>query len=211
MERTKKDNRLPIFTERFRELQGDLSNTDYADYLGISRQTVGFYCNGDRLPDVVTLLKIAEKCNVSTDYLLGKSDVKTADPEIQSICDYTGLSEESLHFLHTFIADRNEAGVYPAGFTDDDYSPKRLINDFLEQDPFAFMVEFCDGMNDSVEPDSAIKIIREDEPSAKSRYRGQEIERLTLKRLANLKIELAKSRFAGMLDFIYWDFSDSDQ
>ena len=37
MERTKKDNRLPIFTERFRELQGDLSNTDYADFLGISR------------------------------------------------------------------------------------------------------------------------------------------------------------------------------
>ena len=73
------------------------------------------------------------------------------------------------------------------------------------------MVEFCDGMNDSVEPDSAIKIIREDEPSEKSRYRGQEIERLTLKRLANLKIELAKSRFAGMLDFIYWDFSNSDQ
>lgn len=207
MERTKKDNRLPIFTERFRELQGDLSNTDYADYLGISRQTVGFYCNGNRLPDVVTLLKIAEKCNVSTDYLLGKSDVKTADPEIQSICDYTGLSEESLHFLHTFIADRNEAGVYPAGFTDDDYSPKRLINDFLEQDPFAFMVEFCDGMNDSVEPDLDLRIISDAIPSEKSRYRKNGIGYLTLRDLAELKIERAKSIFSRMLDVIFLNFS----
>lgn len=99
MERTKKDNRLPIFTERFRKLAGDLSITDFADFLGLSRQTVGFYYNGDRLPDVIRLLRIAEKCDVSTDYLLGKSDVKTADPEIQSICDYTGLSEESIDVL----------------------------------------------------------------------------------------------------------------
>ena len=47
----RKSNRLPIFTERFRKLQGDRSNTEFAEFLEISRQTVGFYCNGDRLPD----------------------------------------------------------------------------------------------------------------------------------------------------------------
>lgn len=51
----RKENRLPIFTRRFRELQGERSNTEFADFLGLSRQTVGFYCNGDRLPDVITL------------------------------------------------------------------------------------------------------------------------------------------------------------
>ena len=46
----RKENRLPIFTERFRSLQEDRTNTEFADFLGLSRQTVGFYCNGDRLP-----------------------------------------------------------------------------------------------------------------------------------------------------------------
>ena len=43
----RKNERLPIFTERFRELQGDRSNTEFADFLGISRQTVGFYKNAE--------------------------------------------------------------------------------------------------------------------------------------------------------------------
>ena len=95
----RKENRLPVFTRRFRELQGERSNTEFADFLGLSRQTVGFYCNGDRLPDVITLMQIAEKCNVSTDYLLGRSDAKTADKNIQLACETTGLSVEAINAL----------------------------------------------------------------------------------------------------------------
>lgn len=102
----RKENRLPIFTRRFRELQGERSNTEFADFLGLSRQTVGFYCNGDRLPDVITLLQIAEKCSVSTDYLLGQSDVRTQVPEIQSICKYTGLTESAVEWTHSISTDK---------------------------------------------------------------------------------------------------------
>lgn len=102
----RKENRLPIFTRRFRELQGERSNTEFADFLGLSRQTVGFYCNGDRLPDVITLLRIAEKCSVSTDYLLGQSDVRTQVPEIQSICKYTGLTESAVEWVHSISTDK---------------------------------------------------------------------------------------------------------
>ena len=73
----RKNERLPIFTERFRELQGDRSNTEFAEFLEISRQTVGFYCNGDRIPDALTLKQIAEKCGVSADWLLGISNYPT--------------------------------------------------------------------------------------------------------------------------------------
>lgn len=73
----RKNERLPIFTERFRELQGEQSNTEFSDFLGISRQSVGFYLNGDRVPDAITLVKIAEKCKVSTDWLLGLDDFPT--------------------------------------------------------------------------------------------------------------------------------------
>lgn len=102
----RKENRMPIFTRRFRELQGERSNTEFADFLGLSRQTVGFYCNGDRLPDVITLLQIAEKCSVSTDYLLGQSDVRTQVPEIQSICKYTGLTESAVEWIHSISTDK---------------------------------------------------------------------------------------------------------
>ena len=102
----RKENRLPIFTRRFCELQGERSNTEFADFLGLSRQTVGFYCNGDRLPDVITLLQIAEKCSVSTDFLLGQSDVRTQVPEIQSICKYTGLTESAVEWIHSISTDK---------------------------------------------------------------------------------------------------------
>ena len=81
----RKNDRLPIFTERFRELQGERSNTEFADFLGISRQTVGFYCNGDRVPDALTLIKISQKCGVSVDWLLGLSTAKTYCAEIAQI------------------------------------------------------------------------------------------------------------------------------
>lgn len=103
----RKGNRLPIFTKRFRELQGERSNTDFADFLGLSRQTVGFYCNGDRLPDAITLIQIAERCNVSTDYLLGASDVKSPNVDIQKACEITGLSEDAIYILQdsTYASD----------------------------------------------------------------------------------------------------------
>ena len=96
---TGENNRLPIFTKRFRELQGKRTNTEFADLLGISRQTVGFYCNGDRIPDAVVLRQIAEKCGVSADWLLGLVDITSSEIELRSVCKYTGLSEKAIKKL----------------------------------------------------------------------------------------------------------------
>ena len=68
--------RFPDFRARLRELQGDRSNVEFAAFLGMSRQTIGFYLNGDRIPDILALRQIAERCNVSADWLLGLSDIK---------------------------------------------------------------------------------------------------------------------------------------
>ena len=87
--------RFPIFRERFRELQGDMSNTEFAEFLGISRQTVGFYCNGERIPDALGLKSIAEKCSVSADWLLGMSNTKSMETNLKAVCHCTGLSENA--------------------------------------------------------------------------------------------------------------------
>ena len=71
------NNRLPIFRERLEELRklmGNPSNTEFAKTIGISRQTLGFYLNGDRIPDCETLVQICYKCNTSANWLLGLSE-----------------------------------------------------------------------------------------------------------------------------------------
>lgn len=43
-----KEIKMPIFRERFRSLRGDMTQADFAKFVGISRPTVGFYENGER-------------------------------------------------------------------------------------------------------------------------------------------------------------------
>ena len=47
------------FAERFSKLRRDESQKDFAERIGISRPTVGFYENGDRLPQADVLKQIA--------------------------------------------------------------------------------------------------------------------------------------------------------
>ena len=96
--------RLPGLRSRLAELQGNMSTTDFAQKLGLSRQTVGFYLNGDRIPDSETLIKICKSCNVSADWLLG---IET---------DGLGLSARSTELLrnfriHTSIGDDGIDGL----------------------------------------------------------------------------------------------------
>lgn len=80
------------FAERFSKLRGDESQKDFAARIGISRPTVGFYENGDRLPQADVLKQIAERCGVSTDWLLGLSDY-TEDTARQITLFQLGFSE----------------------------------------------------------------------------------------------------------------------
>ena len=45
------------------------------------------------------IIQIANYLNVSTDYLLGVIDVTTTDKDLQFVCDYTGLKEETIKQL----------------------------------------------------------------------------------------------------------------
>lgn len=67
-------DRMPVFAERFAQLRGEMSQRQFADFLGISRSTIGFYENGSRLPDAATLKVISKKCDVSIDWLLGVAE-----------------------------------------------------------------------------------------------------------------------------------------
>ena len=105
-----KNNRLPIFTQRFRELQGSRTNTEFAKILGMSRQTVGFYCNGDRIPDAVALRQIAESCSVSVDWLLGLSEFETQTQSRYA----TNLSDKIIDLMKSEFDDGDRRRVETA-------------------------------------------------------------------------------------------------
>lgn len=93
--------RFPVFAERFSILRGKMTQDEFARYLGISRPTVGFYENGTRLPDALVLRQIAERCNVSTDWLLGLSEYKDMAQRGLTAEDL-GLSEKAATTLSVF-------------------------------------------------------------------------------------------------------------
>lgn len=69
------------FGERLRELreERDLTQKTLAGVLGVSPRMVSFYESGAHFPrDESILLKLADCFGVSTDYLLGYSDVRAA-------------------------------------------------------------------------------------------------------------------------------------
>ena len=62
-------NRMKLLRE-----QHNLSQTDLAKILNISRQSYNFYENEKRDPDTAMLIRIADFFNVSLDYLLGRTN-----------------------------------------------------------------------------------------------------------------------------------------
>lgn len=92
------------FASRLNELRGGRSQAEFAEFLGISRPTVGFYENGERIPDAFVLSRIAQKCGVTTDYLVGLSDNKTIDSS--NIGKTTGLSDDAIKVLCALSAEK---------------------------------------------------------------------------------------------------------
>ena len=65
-----------MFKERLKELRkmNGITQKELAEHLGFTHVAVVKWENGQREPDFSTIVKIAQFFNVSTDYLLGKTD-----------------------------------------------------------------------------------------------------------------------------------------
>lgn len=68
---------MATFRDRLRHLRtlAGYSQQDLADIMNVTKQTISQYERGVRKPDQDTLLELCDIFNVSTDYLLGKTDV----------------------------------------------------------------------------------------------------------------------------------------
>lgn len=72
---------------------------DLAKELNVTDNTVSYFCSGSRIPNTIQIIEIAKFLEVSTDYLLGNAKEPTTDVKMQSVIQYTGLSESSLQTI----------------------------------------------------------------------------------------------------------------
>ena len=97
-----------VFSERLSALmkERNVTQEELAHELGIKRQTVSLYKNGQSTPDAAQLKKIATFFDVSADWLLGISNVKSTKADVRHVCDYIGLSQEAVVQLHDIFISK---------------------------------------------------------------------------------------------------------
>lgn len=91
-----------------REAKGE-TQQELADAIGITRQSLSRYEIAARTINVDVLGALAQHFNVTTDYLLGLSDVKSTEQDMKIACEVTGLSEKSINTLR-FFHDLKQTG-----------------------------------------------------------------------------------------------------
>ncbi len=80
---------LDLFAARIKELRSDMKKTQlqFSQLIGITTATLSGYENDFKKPSISVLTDIAEKCNVSTDWLCGLSDKRNNNDEIITYAD----------------------------------------------------------------------------------------------------------------------------
>lgn len=90
-----------VFPSRIRELikESGISQKDLAEDIGVTRQSLSLYINGQRTPDIEVLKRICGHFSISADWLLGLSEVKDFDIDVKAISENTGLSGDAIETL----------------------------------------------------------------------------------------------------------------
>lgn len=55
----------------------NITQRELANRTGLTEVSIGRYCNGQRSPNINTIVKIANELHVNTDYLLGRKSVES--------------------------------------------------------------------------------------------------------------------------------------
>lgn len=108
-----------ITTLRFRKLidnekYAQVPRSEIAKATDCDTSTITKYYNGQRQLSVESIIKFSKYFNVSSDYLLGLTDVETTDTKVKSICTVTGLNECSVNILN----ELNNSNTSVIEFTD---------------------------------------------------------------------------------------------
>lgn len=115
------DNYYKPFPNRLRRLmRGDagkinrtVSQQELADYLGLkARQSVSAYCDGSGQPNWENIAKIAEYFSVSTDWLLGVTNIESVERNIQVAAATLGISGKAAENLARISTETEDDNIF---------------------------------------------------------------------------------------------------
>ena len=100
-----------VFGKRLKELRKEHGCTieQFADMVGISKSTLGYYENDKRMPDIEILARIANVLNVNADYLIGRTNTTAQKGKMKTVCEFTGLSDQAVEYLTELVENRDYA------------------------------------------------------------------------------------------------------
>lgn len=93
-------------TKKFADILGQLvsetgkSLKELAKEIGVSYGSISKYQNDNAAANIDALCKFADYFNVSTDYLLGRTEEPTPIMDERAASEYTGLSAKAIQILH---------------------------------------------------------------------------------------------------------------
>ena len=134
-----------IFSNRFKTLlkEQGLSQKKFSSISGISEGSVSKFINGESIPKESLLIVIANKLNVSKDYLIGKNECPTYT--FEDITEKTGLSQKSIEKLYQLqhdyflFEDNIEIDIQKKRKVSKQYKEHiDILNSILENDVYLF-------------------------------------------------------------------------
>lgn len=104
-----KNTCVEVFGKRLKELRKANGYTieQFADMVGISKSTLGYYENDKRMPDIEILARIANVLNVNADYLIGRTNTTALKGKMKTVCEFTGLSDNAAEYLAQLVKDKD--------------------------------------------------------------------------------------------------------
>ena len=119
----------------------ELNQTDFGKLFHLSQNDVTNIENGKKTVSYEVLIDIANYFNVSTDYLIKENGIRTDNPTLQYICDYTGLNECALKKLRELsIADSDYDEFDKDYIIQVKQNQKAIANELLSSDVFSNLV-----------------------------------------------------------------------
>ena len=106
-----KNTCVEVFGKRLKELRKANGYTieQFADMVGISKSTLGYYENDKRMPDIEILVRITDTLNVNADYLIGRTNTTAQKGKMKTVCEFTGLSDSAAEYLAQLVKNKDYA------------------------------------------------------------------------------------------------------
>ena len=86
-----------------------IENSKIKNLAKISKPSLNAYVNGENIPSIDKLITISKVLGVSTDYLLGLSEIPSFNEDFKLVHKHTGLSEKAIKILKSQLEYHEEA------------------------------------------------------------------------------------------------------